>query len=144
LSKVFKKILVGLDGSEGSWKALTAAFALTKLEPDNGLWAVSVEEHLPRMPELIDELAEEKDRANAIFESLHRRAEELADEAGVQIATRKLVGHAAQGIVHFAEEGKFDLIVIGHSGHSGVWGRFLGGTADKIVRHAHCNVLVVR
>ncbi len=117
---------------------------LSKLEPDAQLCVVSVEEHLPHLPELIDELAEEKDRANAIFDTLHQRAAEVAREGGLEITTRKIVGHAAQGIVRFAEEGRFDLIVVGHSGVSGVWGRFLGGTADKIVRHAPCDVLVVR
>jgi nucleotide-binding universal stress UspA family protein len=34
--------------------------------------------------------------------------------------------------------------VIGHSGHSRVWGRFLGDAASKIVGHARCAVLVVR
>jgi nucleotide-binding universal stress UspA family protein len=55
-----------------------------------------------------------------------------------------LRGHAAQRVVEFARKEGADLIVIGHSGHSSVWGTFLGTTADKIVRHAACSVLVVR
>jgi nucleotide-binding universal stress UspA family protein len=141
---MFKKILIGLDGSESSWHAFRAALALSKLEKDAETWVVSVEERLPRIPELIDELEEEKERANAVFDRLHQTAIETAKESGVEIKTRKITGHAAQGIVRFAEEGQFDLIVVGHSGVSGVWGRFLGGTADKIVRHAPCDVLVVR
>ena len=45
---------------------------------------------------------------------------------------------------NYAEEVNADLLVIGHSGRSGIWGRVLGTTADKIVDHAHCSVLVVR
>jgi len=141
---MFEKILVGLDGSEGSWHAFEAALRISTLERAPEIWAVSVEERLPHMPELIDELEEEKERANAIFEKLHERAAAIAREAGVEIKTSKIIGHAAQGLIRFAEEGHFDLIVLGHSGVSGVWGRFLGGTADKIVRHAACAVLVVR
>jgi nucleotide-binding universal stress UspA family protein len=43
-----------------------------------------------------------------------------------------------------AEELDADLIVIGHSGHSGVWGLFLGTTAEKVSRHAPCSILIVR
>jgi len=141
---VFRKILVGLDGSEGSWKALRAAIALSQIEPGCELWALSVEERLPRMPEVIDELSEEKARQNAIFESVQKQARQLTGEAGVDLRMRIIVGHAAQATVRFAEAGQFDCIVVGHSGRSGVWGTFLGSTADKIVRHATCSVLVVR
>ncbi len=141
---MFRKIMVGLDGSEGSWHALKTALALSKLEADAEIWVVSVEEHLPHMPELIDELAEEKERANAVVDKLHQTASGIASEAGAEVRPHKIVGHAAQGLVKFAEEGHFDLIVLGHSGVSGVWGRFLGGTADKVMRHAPCDVLVVR
>jgi hypothetical protein len=37
-----------------------------------------------------------------------------------------------------------DLVVIGHSGLSGVWGLFLGTTAEKVSRHAACSVRIVR
>lgn len=47
-------------------------------------------------------------------------------------------GHPAQTIVHWAKEKDADLIVIGHCGHSGMWGLFLGGTAEKVSRHASC------
>jgi len=43
-----------------------------------------------------------------------------------------------------AQEGKFDLILVGHSGLSGVWAKFLGTTAEKVSRHAPCSVLIVR
>ena len=41
-------------------------------------------------------------------------------------------------------EGKVDLILVGHSGLSGVWAAFLGTTAEKVSRHAPCSVLIVR
>src|SRR3972149_5206461 len=109
---MFRKILVGLDGSEGSWKALRTALALSKLEPNTEVCAVSVEEHLPRMPEVIDELVEEKERENAIFASLHREAIDVAKAAGVDLRVETIVGHAAQGIVRFAEQESIDLLVI--------------------------------
>ena len=34
--------------------------------------------------------------------------------------------------------------VMGHMGHSSVWGTFMGTTAEKVTRHVTCSVLVVR
>lgn len=141
---MYKQILVGLDGSEASWKALGSALELAKLNPGSEVCAVSVEEHLPRMPEVLDELAEERERENAIFAPIQAQAVSRAAEVGVVLRVKTMAGHAAQTIVRLAEQDQFDLVVIGHSGRSGVWGTFLGGTADKIVRHANCTVLVVR
>jgi len=42
------------------------------------------------------------------------------------------------------EEGGYDLIVVGHSDHSELWGRMLGDTADRMADHAHCSVLIVK
>ena len=80
----------------------------------------------------------------ARFEQLQKEALQLASEQGINLKVNTIAGHAAQSIVRFAEQGGYDLLVIGHSGRSGVWGSFLGSTADKIVRHAKCPVLVMR
>jgi nucleotide-binding universal stress UspA family protein len=47
-------------------------------------------------------------------------------------------------LLKVAEEGGYDLIVIGHSDHSELWGRMLGDTADRIADHASCSVLIVK
>jgi Universal stress protein family len=36
------------------------------------------------------------------------------------------------------------LIVLGHHGHSGLWGKLLGGVADRVSHLARCDVLIVR
>ena len=47
-------------------------------------------------------------------------------------------------IVNAARETKTDLIVIPTHGHTGLQHYLLGGTAERVVRHADCPVLVVR
>jgi|GEM_PF-5930260 len=42
------------------------------------------------------------------------------------------------------KEGKYDLILVGHSGLSGVWAAFWGTTAEKVNRRAPCSILIVR
>ena len=67
-----------------------------------------------------------------------------AEQAGVELKSLLRAGHPAQTIVEVAKEGEFDVILVGHSGLSGVWAAFLGTTAEKVSRHAPCSVLIVR
>ncbi len=54
------------------------------------------------------------------------------------------VGNPANEIVAFAEELGADLIVMPSSGRSGLARVLLGSVADRVVRLAHCPVLVLR
>lgn len=140
---MFKRIIVGLDGSAGSKKALGAALTLA-IGQDAALIAVSIEERLPRYAGTIDEVEEAKQQANDYFGQVQREAYDRAKQAGVELRAVTLSGHAAQRLVEYVAAEHADLLVIGHSGHTAIWGQFLGTTADKIVRHAPCSVLVVR
>ena len=64
--------------------------------------------------------------------------------AGLDVEEVLVHGDAAGEIVRVARERDIDLIVISSHGRTG-WGRMLfGSTAESVVRHAHCPVLVVK
>ncbi|HLL72507.1 MAG TPA: universal stress protein [Pyrinomonadaceae bacterium] len=64
--------------------------------------------------------------------------------AGLDVEEVVAHGDAAGEIVRVARERDIDLIVISSHGRTG-WGRMLfGSTAESVVRHAHCPVLVVK
>jgi nucleotide-binding universal stress UspA family protein len=136
------KIAVGFDGSAGAQKALREAIRLTRMEKAE-LWVISIEELL-RYPGVPSEIKEEREAANHYLHRLHKEAIALANSEGVTLHTDIRIGHPARGLVDYVAERGIDLLVLGHSGHSSVWGTFLGTTADKVVRHAACFVLVVR
>ncbi len=140
---MYKKILLAYDGSQGAERALAAGLELAKLHGAE-LTALAVEEHLPRFPGTIDEVQEEKQFANDHCGRLLEAARSRAREAGVELKIIMRPGHPAQTIVEVAKEGNFDVILVGHSGLSGVWAAFLGTTAEKVSRHAPCSVLIVR
>ena len=140
---MFHKILVAFDGSEGSWRALRAAISLAQ-EYEAELWALSVEDRLPHLAATVSEMQGEKELANHYYEHTQEQAKALAAESGIALHTDISAGHVTQSVVKYAEQGGFDLLVMGHSGHSGVWGDFLGTTAERVSRHAPCSVLIVR
>jgi nucleotide-binding universal stress UspA family protein len=140
---MFQKILVGYDGSNGGKAALERAAALAR-EGNAQLTALWVRQPLPRHADLPGEPEGEAEAANDYFDERKREVQEVAQRHGIKIACETRAGHPAKVIVNFADEGRYDLIVVGHSDHSELWGRLLGDTADRITDHAHCSVLVVK
>lgn len=140
---MYRRILLAYDGSEGAKKALVAAINLAKVHQAQ-LRVLAVQERLPRFSGTIDEVQEEKALADEQYGRLLQEAQARAQAAGVELKTIMRPGHPAQTIVEAAKEGNFDLILVGHSGLSGVWATFLGTTAEKVSRHAPCSVLIVR
>jgi universal stress protein A len=62
------------------------------------------------------------------------------------LSVEEVIGHgdAAAEIVRIAAEHEIDLIVISSHGRTGLGRIFFGSTAEAVVRHARCPVLVVK
>lgn len=73
------------------------------------------------------------------LEAVSRR---LDPPAGVQVEFVSLYGEAAQELVAFAEQHRLDMIATGAHGRSRLGRLVLGSVSTKIVRSAHCWVLV--
>lgn len=139
---MFKKIFVAYDGSKGSERALNMALNLAR-EQGSDLWVLSVADHLPRYPATVAETEEALRTEEQALVPVQHKARLIAEEEGVAVQMITHAGHAGQAIIRAATEGQVDLLVLGRSGHSEVWGRFMGSTADKVSRHAPCSVLIV-
>ena len=138
----YKKILHGLDGSEGSFKALEHAIELARRFGAE-LHTISVEE-VPHYPGAIGEVVESKQAANGAYGQAMQRARLIAGERGVELQSHVLVGHEVKTTVEFIKERGFDLLVIGFMGHSRIYDRVMGSTCQGLVRLAACSVLVVK
>src|SRR4030042_888707 len=101
---MFKKILLAYDGSEGANRALDAGLELARVHQAE-LWALAVQEGLPRFSATIDEVQEEKAFANQQAEKVLAAARARAHEAGIELKTMKHFGHPAQTIIRVAGEG---------------------------------------
>ena len=69
---------------------------------------------------------------------------ECEECAGLEIEEVIAHGDAASEIVRVAQEREVDLIVISSHGRTGLGRILFGSTAESVVRHAHCPVLVVK
>ncbi|MBL3571608.1 universal stress protein [Rhodovulum sp. BSW8] len=105
---------------------------------DGTITVLTVAEAIPPyMAQYLPEGQEEETRA-AI------RTELTGALAGVgDVEIRVVTGHAGMTIVDYAERHGVDCIVM-HSHRPELKDYFLGSTAARVVRHAHCAVHVVR
>ena len=138
----FASLLVPYDGSESSKKALSRAADLSRTDKAE----VSVLYVIPRYEEMVDFF-----KTEAISRSLYREAEKITDEAkklaadlDLPIKTIVQEGHAGDRIVESAEKHKIDLIVMGTHGWRGMSKALMGSTAERILAHANCPVLIVK
>lgn len=63
---------------------------------------------------------------------------------GVKVSALTKEGDAAFEIVDTAKEEGFDVIVVGHTGLSGMTERFLGSVSEKVAHSAPCTVIIVK
>ncbi len=140
---MFRKILVGLDGSEAARHALERALDLAALCQAE-VHLLSVEEHLPAYAATVGEAMEEERFEHNYFRRIQHEARQRGAERGIRVTAEILPGHAAQVLARRAAEDDFDLVVLGHTGHSRLHNLFIGSTADRVVERAPCPVLVVR
>ena len=137
-----ERILHGLDGSAGSFKALVEAIDLAKRYGAE-LHTISVEE-VPHFAGTVGEVIEEKDVANHKFSDAIHKARDMARAAGIELKCHVVVGHEVRSTMEFIKHHPFDLLVIGFMGHSAIYERVMGSTCQSLVRLAPCTVLVVK
>jgi len=155
---MFKKILVPLDGSEHSLRALEIAVQIAKKFEAKitlihvysvGIRPVVMPEPttltpvgIPVMaPTDVSKVAEATRKAGA---AILADGEEKVKAEGIEVETLLKEGHSVQEIVKTAKEGSFDLIVIGARGISKIREIILGSVSDGVVHNAPCPVLVVK
>ena len=139
---MFKRIVIANDGSDGGFRALSLACDLAKVHRAR-LHMISVEE-LPNIPASIDEVIETKAEENHKFHDVLARARVIAKRKAIKLDAEVVAGHAVAAVVAVVKSKKADLLVIGFVGHSALYERIIGSTADRLVRLAPCPVLVVK
>lgn len=137
----FPSILVGYDGSPQADKAVEIAFSLAQ-DTDSVVQILSVAR--PPEPPTSVEMEAMLDDAREHFEEKFKLFRERAAALGLDVKTDVIVGHPVEQIVHRAETDKVDLIILGRRGMSRFGRMIVGSTSEKVLRYAHCPVMVVR
>jgi len=149
------QILVAVDGSSASFRAVEALGALCNLNQAEvclmyvaetpwlnleaeGDWATASEEE------------REKSDAGGIEKEFVKEGQELIEDARkllrherLSVSSRVEEGNPADEILGEAERGQYDLVVLGATGNRDVKHRMLGSVSTRIAWDAPCSVLIV-
>ena len=140
----WKTILVGVDGSRGSRKALTWA-AAEAAEHGAELIVVQVWERAmpaaagtPSVP-AHDGAETSQDAADELVQIIK---DELGEDPPVVAQPRVKRGRPAEVLIE--ESAAANLLVVGTRGHGGFAGLLLGSVSQHVAAYAQCPVTVVR
>ena len=135
------RIVVGVDGSEGSkhalrWAVRQAGFTGARLEAVIGWQYPAFFGWAPITPEEFDfgQVAEK-----TLTETLD---DVLGPDRPDGLLTRVVAEHPASALVQASKDA--ELLVVGSRGYGGLADAMLGSVSTYCVHHAHCPVTVIR
>lgn len=138
---MYKKILVGYDGTKFSEAALDEAIAIAKTSGGEIIVVTAIETNT-EMEAMAPEL--EKRFAEQAWQYQQQAVAKVKGQ-GVACEAGKVSSEAPyKAIINVARKEQTDVIVLGSHGRTGLLRLLMGSTAERVIGHAPCSVLVVR
>lgn len=143
---MFKHILVALDGSDCSHKALGIAVQLAK--DQHARCTVCTVVDVVRAAASMTFATE--DLVNEWIVALNKDARQIQSDAvsdsgsGVTVDTLVVEGDPSSALLDVAKSKEADLIIMGSHGRTGLKRLWLGSVAESVVQHATIPVMIVR
>ncbi|MEJ2240524.1 MAG: universal stress protein [Candidatus Bathyarchaeota archaeon] len=143
---MFKKILIPIDGSEQSHRALTFALDLAKKYSSKVTLLTVAQPHFqdPLFPPIFTSNDDNSinDVHQKILSQAYNRIKEIDSE--IEVSKKLVAGRPADKIIEITKKDKIDLVVIGSRGLGGIKEFLLGSVSDRVADHAPCPVLMVK
>lgn len=133
-------VVVPVDFSDESFEAVKVALDLVD-QPDHVIVVHVLAELSPMEP---GEIWNSVDAAGRI-RHCRKSLQEQLDERGIAgVATEVVIGDAGREVAELAKDVSAELIVLPSHGRTGIKHLLIGSVAERVVRLAHCPVLVLR
>jgi nucleotide-binding universal stress UspA family protein len=141
---MFSRILVPVDGSDNSYRALDAALLLSeKLRAE--VTVIHIMEDIPVSyvvsEKLLREIVDAYKRENQLILS---NCSQIATKKGLVIQTKLLQGNPGSTILDFCEKEKYDIIIMGSRGMGKFKELVLGSVSSRVLHHSSCPVMIIR
>jgi len=134
------RIILPIDGSDQSKKAAIKGFSIAKSRNIN-VYAIHIihQTHFLVSPELLSPIEKMmKENANKYLNEI----EQIGEKVGLTVEKKIIRGTPYEEIIKFAK--KEDLIVMGNKGKTDIERILIGSVAEKVIRHAPCDILIVK
>ncbi|MFQ5475503.1 MAG: universal stress protein [Nitrosopumilus sp.] len=138
---MIKNILVALDGSKNSIRALSNAIQLAK-QTDASITGLSVIQAFPTEMGVVRTVV-----GNALskhYKHFMSIAKMMCTKKDVEFLDVIEYGEEGRTIVSFAQKNNFDLIVIGSRGMGALGKLFLGSTSNYVIHSSKIPVLIIK
>jgi nucleotide-binding universal stress UspA family protein len=152
---LINKILVALDGSDHSARALDYAIDLAEkysaeivllsvFQPATAPIVLYPVSSMPAIPPVA--MGTYSEEVKTRHEKLLSEAREKTQKTkpNLKVTTELAEGRPSNKIIETAKKGNFDLIVMGSRGLGGIKEFFLGSVSDRVADEATCPVLLVK
>lgn len=141
---MFSKVLVPVDGSDNSYRALDASLLLSE-KLGAKVTAIHVMEDIPVSyvvsEKLLRDIRDAYKRENQLILS---KCSEIATKKGLVIQTKLLQGNPGSIILDFCEKEKYDIIIMGSRGMGKFKELVLGSVSSRVLHHSSCPVMIIR
>ena len=137
---MYKHIVVAVDGSENSMRAVDQAVALALAGEDTKVDLLSV----IAIDVYSDMIYDPVKAHGEVQTELIQPAIDKFKEAGIEPEVVLLHGRPADEIVRYANKADADLIVIGSRGLNALQEFAIGSVSHKVIKHSTCPTLVVK
>lgn len=140
------RILVAVDGSKSSLNAVKYAAKLAvALRTKDRITLINVhDDHGLRHAQKMVGKAEIDDYLRAVSDDDLKAARKYLDKEGLLHDAIIKQGHVAEEVVKTGNSGKFDLVVIGSKGRSGLVDLLMGSVTQRVVASVKSPVVVVK
>jgi len=136
----FQRILVAFDASPHAEHALNVALSMAAdMKAKLFVMAVIRPPELAESAEFNAVLDEGRERYESSFVPIRERAK----QKGIDLETDVVVGHPAEQILHRADTIQASLIVMGKRSHTILHRWMLGSNSERVLKYAHCPVMIV-
>ncbi|HUA92137.1 MAG TPA: universal stress protein [Terracidiphilus sp.] len=135
-----QRILVAYDGSPHAEHAMNVALSMAG-DMKAKLFVISVIR--PPEPAESAEFHAVVDEGREKYEKSYIPIRELAKQKDIELETEVVVGHPAEQIIHMADKMQASVIVMGKRSHTILHRWMIGSNSERVLRYAHCPVMIV-
>ncbi|MBT2669084.1 universal stress protein [Bacillus sp. ISL-4] len=139
---MYKKILLAVDGSENSLRAAKEAVKFASLVNECVIETVYIVDFTKAKSQVLH--AQGKEELELSRRKKIQPVEELLKSNKLTYQMKIMHGEPGPTIVDYANNEKFDLVIIGSRGLNSLQEMVLGSVSHKVVKRVKCPVLIIK
>ncbi|KGP74318.1 universal stress protein [Pontibacillus yanchengensis] len=139
---MYKNILLASDGSDHSIRAADHAIHIATCNENASLTILYVESHRDAKTNTLQNW--NSPEGFYVLDDKFAEIEEKARKANINYHVATIFGEAGTAIVEHANNGDFDMVIVGSRGLNGFQEMMLGSVSHKVAKRVQCPVLIIK